>query len=89
MGYSRKGRTNKIHGLPDRACRPLAFLMADGRVAYSKAGALLLERLTACRAVLTDKDCDALRPRIEASGAALAPSAHDQPALEAVLLARI
>jgi hypothetical protein len=30
IGRSRGGRTTKIHALPDRACRPLAFLLTGG-----------------------------------------------------------
>ena len=72
IGRSRGGRTTKIHALTDRFCRPLAFLLTGGQVADCKAGALLLERLPACRIVLADKgyDSDAIRRQIEASGAA-------------------
>ena len=72
IGRSRGGRTTKIHALTDRACRPLAFLLTGGQVADCKAGALLLERLPACRVVLADKgyDSDAIRRQIEAAGAA-------------------
>ncbi len=72
IGRSRGGRTTKIHALTDRFCRPLAFLLTGGQAADCKAGALLLERLPACRIVLADKgyDSDAIRRQIEASGAA-------------------
>jgi transposase len=72
IGRSRGGRTTKIHALTDRACHPLAFLLTGGQVADCKAGALLLERLPACHVVLADKgyDSDAIRPQIEAAGAA-------------------
>ncbi len=55
IGRSRGGRTTKIHALTDRFCRPLAFLLTGGQAADCKAGALLLERLPACRIVLADK----------------------------------
>ncbi len=55
------------------------------------AGALLLERLPACRLLHADKgyDSDAIRRQVEggAWGRAQHP-AQSQPALEAVLLAR-
>ena len=72
IGRSRGGRTTKIHALTDRFCRPLAFLLTGGQVADCKAGALLLERLPACRIVLADKgyDSDAIRRQTEATGAA-------------------
>ena len=72
IGRSRGGRTTKIHALTDRFCRPLAFLLTGGQAADCKAGALLLERLPACRIVLADKgyDSDAIRRQIEAAGAA-------------------
>ena len=72
IGRSRGGRTTKIHALTDRFCRPLAFLLTGGQAADCTAGALLLERLPACRIVLADKgyDSDAIRRQIEAAGAA-------------------
>lgn len=72
IGRSRGGRTTKVHALTDRACRPLVFLLTGGQVADCKAGALLLERLPACRIVLADEgyDSDAVRRQIEATGAA-------------------
>ena len=48
---SRGGRPAKIHGATDRFRRPLAFLLSVGKVADSSAGALLLKRLPACRAI--------------------------------------
>ena len=72
IGRSRGGRTTKIHALTDRLCRPLAFLLTGGQVADCTAGALLLERLPACRVLHADKgyDSDAIRGQIEARGAA-------------------
>ena len=72
IGRSRGGRTTKIYALTDRFCRPLAFLLTGWQAADCKAGALLLERLPACRIVLADKgyDTDAIRRQMEAAGAA-------------------
>ncbi len=72
IGRSRGGRTTKIHALTDRFCRPLAFLLTGGQAADCKAGALLLERLPACRIVLADKGyhSDDIRRQIEVAGAA-------------------
>ena len=72
IGPSRGGQTTKIHALTDRFCHPLAILLTGGQVADCKAGALLLERLPACRILLADKgyDSDAVRRQIEATGAA-------------------
>ena len=72
IGRSRGGRTTKIHALTDGLCRPLAFLLTGGQAADCTAGALLLERLPACRILHADKgyDTDAIRRQVEASGAA-------------------
>ena len=72
MGRSRGGRTIRIHALTDRFCRLLAFLLTGGQAADCTAGALLLERLPACRIVLADKgyDSDTIRRQIEEAGAA-------------------
>ena len=57
---------------PTSFCRPLAFLLTGGQAADCTAGALLLERLPACRVLHADKgyDTDAIRRQVEASGAA-------------------
>ena len=72
IGRSRGGRTTKIHALADRLCRPIAFLITGGQAADCTAGALLLERLPACRLLHADKgyDSDAIRRQVEAKGTA-------------------
>jgi transposase len=64
------GRSNKIHGLTDRLCRPIAFLLIGGNVADCEAAKQLLEHLPASRVLHGDKgyDTDAFRRRFEANG---------------------
>jgi transposase len=89
IGRSRGGRSTKIHALADRLCRPITFLITGGQIADCTAGALLLERLPACRLLHADKgyDSDAIRRQVEARGTAPNIPAQSQPGLEAVFLA--
>ena len=72
IGRSRGGRTTKIHAVIDGVCRPLAFWLTGGQTADCTAGALILERLPACRILHAYKgyDIDAIRLQVEASGEA-------------------
>lgn len=62
----------KIHTLTDRFCYQLVFSLTGGQAANCKAGALVLERLQACRIALADKsnDSDAIRRQSGAAKAA-------------------
>ena len=71
IGRSRGGRTTKIHALTDKFCRPLAFRLTGGQVADCTAADALLDLLPPTGLLHGDKgyDTDAVRRKIEASGA--------------------